>query len=139
MGDMALYNVCHKPVMTQTYKAPDVPSDRIKPEFVRDELLSCFESANREFATLLNQPVTDEQLKQQVKQFVESVFVSCGASYTDPTKEGIVTAMNQCRTNAEKMMGPQGAGIIQHHYDEMMKLVDRLPERSAYVAASHLV
>ncbi len=125
--------------MIQTYKSPDLPSDRITPEFVRDELLTCFESANREFATLLNQPVTDEQLKQQVKQFVESVFVNCGASYTDPTKEGILTAMNQCRTNAEKMMGPQGAGIIQHHYDERMKLVDRLPERPTYVAAPRLV
>ena len=125
--------------MTQTYKAPNVPSDRITPEFVRDELLSCFESANREFATLLNQPVTDEQLKQQVKQFVESVFVNCGASYTDPTKQGILTAMNECRTNAEKMMGPQGAGIIQHHYDEMMKLVDRLQERPAYVPTSRIV
>ena len=125
--------------MTQTYRAPNVPGDRITPEFVRDELLSCFESANREFATLLNQPVTDEQLKQQVKQFVESVFVNCGASYTDPTKQGILTAMNQCRSNAEKMMGPQGAGIIQHHYDEMMKLVDRLQERPVYVATSRLV
>jgi phosphoglycolate phosphatase-like HAD superfamily hydrolase len=125
--------------MTQSYKAPDVPSDRITPEFVRDELLSCFQSANREFATLLNQPVTDEQLKQQVKQFVESVFVSCGASYTDPTKEGILAAMNQCRANAEKMMGPQGAGIIQHHYDEMLTLVNRLPKRPSYVAVSHLV
>jgi len=125
--------------MIQTYKSPDLPSDRITPEFVRDELLTCFESANREFATLLNQPVTDEQLKQQVKQFVESVFVNCGASFTDPTKEGILTAMNQCRTSAEKMMGPQGAGIIRHHYDEMMKLVDRLPKRPIYVAASHLV
>ena len=125
--------------MTQPYKAPDVPSDRITPEFVRDELLTCFESANREFATLLNQPVTDEQLKQQVKQFVESVFVNCGASFTDPTKEGILTAINQCRTNAGKMMGPQGTGIIQHHYDEMMKLVDRLPERPTFVAASRLV
>jgi len=125
--------------MIQTYKSPDLPSDRITPEFVRDELLTCFESANREFATLLNQPVTDEQLKQQVKQFVESVFVNCGASFTDPTKEGILTAMNQCRTNAEKMMGPEGAGIIRHHYDEMMKLADRLPERPIHVAASHLV
>jgi len=125
--------------MTLTYKAPNVSSDRVTPEFVRDELLSCFESANREFATLLNQPVTDEQLKQQVKQFVESVFVNCGASYTDPTKQGILTAMNQCRTNAEKMMGPQGAGIIQHHYDEMMKLVDRLQEHPIYVATSRLV
>jgi len=125
--------------MTQTYRAPDVPSERITPEFVRDELLSCFESANREFATLLKQPVTDEQLKQQVKQFVESVFVNCGASYTEPTKDGILTAMNQCRSNAEKMMGPQGAGIIQHHYADMMKLVNSLQERPVYAATSHLV
>src|SRR5438309_9359562 len=125
--------------MTQTYIAPDVPSERITPEFVRDELLSCFESANREFATLLNQPVTDEQLKQQVKHFVESVFVNGGASYTDPTKDGILTAMNQCRSNAEKLMGPQGAAIIQHHYDAMMRLVDRLQERPVYAATSRLV
>jgi hypothetical protein len=37
------------------------------------------------------------------------------------------------------MMGPQGSGIIQHHYDEMMKLVNRLPERPAYVATPRLV
>jgi len=125
--------------MTQTYKAPEVVSDKITPEFVRDELLRCFESANKEFMTLLNQPVTDEQIKQQVRQFVESVFVNCGASYTDPTKQGILTAINQCRSNAEKMMGPPGAEIIQHHYDEMMKLVDRLQERPAHIATSRFV
>ncbi len=112
--------------MTRTYNAPYVPDSAITPEFVRDELLTCFESANREFASLLNQPVTDEALKQQVKQFVESVFSQCGASYVNPTKEGIVRAISECRSNAEKMMGPQGAGIIKHHYDEMMKLVNRL-------------
>src|SRR5437879_11801312 len=125
--------------MTQIYKAPDIPSDRVTPEFVRDELLNCFESANREFATLLNQPVTDEQLKVQVKQCVESVFVNCGASYTDPTKQGILTAMNQCRSNAEKMMGPEGAGIIQHHYGEVMNRVDSLQERPVYVRTSRQV
>jgi hypothetical protein len=77
--------------MTQTYKAPNIPSDKITPGFVRDELLRCFQSANKEFMTLLNQPVTDEQLKQQVRQFVESVFINCGASYTNPTKQGILT------------------------------------------------
>src|SRR2546429_9196513 len=107
--------------MTQTYKAPNVPSDRITPEFVRDELLSCFESANREFATLLNQPVTDEQLKQQEKQFVESVFVNCGASYTDPTKQRILPDMNQSTSNAETMQGHHGAQRNQQHYDEMKK------------------
>lgn len=95
-------------------------------EFVRDELLTCVESANKEFARLLAQPVTDEILKEQVKNFVQSVFTQCGVSYTNPTKWGIVTAIGQCKSNAEKMMGPQGVEIINHHYDEMMKLVNRL-------------
>jgi len=114
--------------MSKTYMAPQVPDEKITPEFVRDELLTCFESANREFSKLLAQPVTDEILKEQVRQFVHSVFSSCGASFETPTREGIVVAINQCKANAEKMMGPQGAQIIKHHYDEMMKLVTRLPK-----------
>lgn len=113
--------------MTATYKAPDLSDDKITPGLVRDELLICFESANAEFANLLNQPVTREALKEQVKQFVGSVFSKCGVSYTDPTREGIITAINECKSNAEKIMGPLGAQIIKHHYDEMMKLVNRLP------------
>src|SRR5215470_12859536 len=113
--------------MTATYTAPDVPQSKINGEFVRDELLRCFESANKEFLTLLNQPFTDEGLKLQVKQFVEGVFQNCGVSYSSPTKNGILTAIIQCKSNAENMMGPQGAEIIQHHYDEMIKLVNRLP------------
>jgi hypothetical protein len=115
--------------MTGTYKAPDVSKDRITPEFVRDELLRCFESANGEFARVMNQPVTDELLKVQVKQFVEGVFTQCGVSYAEPTKTGILTAISQCKSNAEAMMGPRGADIINHHYAEMMKLVDKLPDQ----------
>ncbi len=124
--------------MTGTYKAPDIPSSQITGELVRDELLRCFESANKEFFTLLHQPVTDEALKTQVKQFVEGVFQSCGVSYTEPTKLGIQTAINQCKSNAEKMMGPKGTDIIDHHYAEMMKLVDRLPDREAYVPVTRI-
>ncbi len=112
--------------MLQVYTAPNVARAMLTTQFVRDELLQCFESANREFVRLLGQPVTDEALKQQVRQFVQGVFSQCGVSYTDPTKEGILAAIVECKSNAEKMMGPQGAGIIQHHYDEMMKLVNQL-------------
>ncbi len=112
--------------MPETYTAPVVSPSDLTPTFVRDQLLTCFESANREFARVLNQPVTDEQLKNQVKMFVEGVFNQCGVSYPDPTKEGIVAAISECKNNAEKMMGPQGTQIIKHHYDEMMKLVDKL-------------
>lgn len=112
--------------MTHSYTAPDVPSAQVTPTFVRDELLKCFESANSEFARMLHQPVNDEQLKQQVKAFVEGVFSQCGVSYVSPTKDGIMTAISECRQNAERMMGPQGAEVINHHYAEMMKLVNKL-------------
>jgi len=112
--------------MARTYTAPDVPAHEVTPGFVRDELLKCFESANGEFARMLNQPVTDEQLKQQVKAFVEGVFSQCGVSYVSPTKDGILTAISECKRNAEQMMGPRGAEVINHHYAEMMKLVVKL-------------
>ncbi len=79
-----------------------------------------------EFARVLNQPVTDEALKQQVRTFVETVFPQCGVSCAQPTKEGIIAAISECKNNAEKIMGPRGAEIMQHHYQEMMKLVSRL-------------
>src|SRR2546422_5571426 len=112
--------------MQQGYRAPNVPDSKVTPLFVRDELLNCFESANREFARLLNMQITDEALKQQVKTFVSTVFQQCGVSYTNPTRLGIEVAIKTCKDNAEKMMGPQGADIIRHHYTEMMKLVNRL-------------
>ncbi len=113
--------------MSQVYKAPNVTAERVTPEFVREELLRCFESANREFAKVLKQPVTDEVLKEQVRQFVTQVFSQCGVSYASPTKQGILTAIETCKSNAQAMMGPKGSEIIEHHYEEMMKLVNRLP------------
>jgi hypothetical protein len=111
------------------YKAPDIPADKVTPILVRDELLRCFESANKEFMEVLHQPATDAAIRTQVQQFVSGVFQNCGASFDHPTKAGILTAIGQCKANAETMMGPAGSGIIAHHYAEMIKLVDKLPER----------
>jgi hypothetical protein len=48
------------------YKAPDLKPNQITPSVVRDKLLKCFESANREFGKTMNQPATgnDQELKQ---------------------------------------------------------------------------
>lgn len=113
--------------MSETYRVPDVTGKSVTATLVRDELLKCFESANREFNEILNQPVGDEALKQQVRQFVTGVFSNCGVSFDRPTKAGIMTAIEECRRNAESMMGPKGASIIEEHYEEMTKLLDRLP------------
>jgi len=112
--------------MAERYHAPEVIDSQVTPAFVRDQLFLCFESANREFSEALRQPVADDKLKRQVRNFVESIFSQCGVSYVSPTREGIVDAISECKSNAEKMMGTQGSSIIEHHYAEMMKLVDRL-------------
>ncbi len=111
-----------------TYRAPEVSTEDLTPEFVRDELLRCFESANGEFYEIVNQPITDEALREQVHQFVSGVFQQCEASFEEPTKEGIRLSIEQCKANAAQMMGDQGADVIRHHYDEMMKLVSRMPD-----------
>jgi hypothetical protein len=113
--------------MPGTYTAPEVTDDKITPSFVRDQLIECFESANGEFAKLLDQPATEEEIRVQVRAFVEGVFSQCGVSYSEPTKDGILTAIAECKSKAEMMMGPKGASIIEHHYHEMTKLVNRLP------------
>jgi hypothetical protein len=112
----------------ESYRAPEVLAEDLTPEFVRDELLRCFESANGEFYEIMNQPITDEALREQVHQFVSGVFQQCGASFETPTKEGIRFSIEQCKTNAAQMMGDQGTDVIRHHYDEMMKLVARMPD-----------
>ncbi|MHB8699612.1 MAG: hypothetical protein ACYC7D_01145 [Nitrososphaerales archaeon] len=72
-------------------------------------------------------PVTASAVREQVRQFVSGVFGKCGANFDNPTKNGIKTAISECKRNAEVMMGAQGAEIISRHYNEMMKLVDKLP------------
>jgi hypothetical protein len=90
---------------TTTYKAPENPHGvDVTPSFVRDEIIACFESANREFLRLLNLPIDNEILKSQVRKFVTTVFANCGSSYWDPTKESILEASNHsmqgnCRGN----------------------------------------
>ena len=55
--------------MSGTYRAPEVPSEQITGEFVRDELLRCFESANREFLTILRQPVA-VKIRDHLRKFL---------------------------------------------------------------------
>ena len=110
------------------YRAPIIPAELVTPVLVRDELLKCFESANSEFLEVLRQPFTPQGIRDQVHQFVTGVFQNCGVSFENPSKAGIMTAISQCKANAEAMMGPAGSDIIEHHYDEMIKLVEKLPD-----------
>lgn len=112
--------------MSGRYKAPDTPAAQVTLSLVKDELLKCFESANREFLELQGQLVGDEELKRQVEEFVRGAFEGCGASFEEPTREGVILAIEECKRSATQGFGEAGVPIIDHHYEEMMKLVNRL-------------
>src|SRR5438874_2062973 len=57
---------------TDAYVAPRVRDADVTTDFVRDELLRCFESANREFFEILGQPATEAQVREQVHAVVTS-------------------------------------------------------------------
>lgn len=108
----------------EVYRAPDLSPDQVTAVLVRDELVRCFESANGELLRRAGQQVPKEELKKMVFQFVTNVFQSCGASYENPTKEGILKAIENCKQTAESQWGK--SDVIEHHYHEMMKLVNKL-------------
>src|SRR5438552_15903163 len=98
---------------TDAYVAPRVRDADVTTDFVRDELLRGFESANREFFEILGQPATEAQVPEQVHGFVTGVVQQCGASFEKPTKQGILTAIEQCRSNVEQMIAAPGADAIR--------------------------
>ncbi len=53
-------------------------------------------------------------------------FASCGVSYWNPTREGILEAIDKCKINAEERNGKQGKETRLHH-EEIMKFVNKLP------------
>ncbi len=113
---------------TISYKAPQTLQKRdITPSFIREELIKCIESANREFAESLNRPISNRVLKDQVREHLIAVFANCNTSYRNPTREGIIGVIGRCKTNAEEIMGTQGKEILEQHYKEIMKLVNQLP------------
>src|SRR6266550_856776 len=72
---------------TDAYVAPRVRDADVTTDFVRDELLRCFESANREFFEILGQPATEAQVREQVHGFATSSkmaapFSACSAVVT---------------------------------------------------------
>ncbi len=93
-----------------------------------DRLMTCFESANREINEALDQKVPEGELKARVKVFVSDAFRKCNVDVNNPSKEGLRAAMELCKVNTEKMLGPRAEAIIKKHYAEMNGIIERLPD-----------
>ncbi|MEM0154692.1 MAG: hypothetical protein QW814_02555 [Methanothrix sp.] len=99
----------------------------ITPDVAVERLINCFETANEEINKALNQKIPKKELEARVKLFVGDAFRKCNVDINNPTKEGLKQAMNLCKINTEKMLGPKAEPIIKKHYKEMSEIIEKLP------------
>ncbi len=91
-------------------------------------LVNCFETANKEINKALDQKVPERELKARVKLFVGDALRKCDVDIKNPSKESLYEAMQLCKLNTEKMLGPKATPIIKKHYKEMNEIIEKLPD-----------
>ncbi len=114
--------------MSSSKEEPIGKMNKISPDVAVNRLINCFETANREINQALNQEVPEKELKARVKLFVSDAFKKCDVDVKNPSKEGLRKAMELCRINTEKTLGPKAEAIVEKHYNEMSEIIERLPE-----------
>ncbi|MFC1609083.1 hypothetical protein ACFL3M_02735 [Patescibacteria group bacterium] len=107
------------------------PLDEVTPVMVRDALIECFSEAHeditkecfgeegREFVGEKSDGISDVNAEMLVKKY----FKEKGADFDNPTKEGIINAVDKL---AEFSGNFRSQEVIKKHKGEMMKLVDKL-------------
>lgn len=103
-------------------------SGKITPDVAVERLINCFETANEEISKALGQEISKKELEARVKLFVGDAFRKCNVDIKNPTKEGLKEAMDMCKINTEKMLGPKAEPIIKKHYAEMTEIIEKLPD-----------
>ncbi len=105
---------------------------KLDPKYVVDQLMGCFINANKEVSKAMNEKVSDEELEARTKIFLGDAFRKCNVSMENPTKEGILKAMDECRANILNTMGEkEGSEFVNKYYVEMKDLVDKMDDKKS--------
>lgn len=97
---------------------PDAP---LTPLMVRDAIVECFWEAH-----CMDTGIAEEEKelnKSYCKSLVEKAFKDSGGDFSDPTKESVIACTQQLASFAKSFRDPS---IIERHYKEIMKLVNKL-------------
>ncbi len=114
--------------MTGGYSAPDVSDANITPIFVRSELLRCLEVTYSDLLDIMNLDLEEKDVRDKVLRFVKVIFQDCNVSFDDPTKQGLLKAIDECKKRAVLMMGPVGLEVIDSLSQQMVQLVEKIPD-----------
>jgi len=107
------------------------PAKKVTPKLVRDAIIECFYQAHqevlRDMYILLQEgkinKEPEEMGKEYIKETIINYFIKVGGNFENPTKEHIMLVLEELREFAKGFRSPE---IINKHYGEIMKLVEKL-------------
>ena len=105
--------------------------EKITPEIVRDAIIECFYQAHQEvlkemYVILQEGKVSkesEEMGRDYIKETIANYFLKVGGDFETPTKEHIMLVLEELREFAKDFRSPE---IINKHYGEIMKLVEKM-------------
>ncbi len=93
----------------------------LTPLMVRDAIVECFRQAHCEDTGV---DILEGKINAvYCKEIVQKAFADVGADFFEPSKEGILKAMRELSKFSAKF---RDSRVIEKHYNEIMKLVDKL-------------
>ena len=96
------------------------PDQEITPLMVRDAIVKCFYKAHCADAQLAQEKEMGQPYCQEI---VKKAFADSGGDFEKPTKKSIMDSLEKLKEFAANFRNPS---IIEKHYSEIMKLVNRL-------------
>lgn len=105
-------------------------SKEITPVMARDAIIKCFIQAHSEVLAMMkeyhefkSEGEFEEMKKIDVKFLIELKFKEVGADFENPTKKDLIAVLNKLAEFASSFRKPE---IIQSHYNEIMRLINKL-------------
>lgn len=106
-------------------------SKAITPLIVKDAIFKCFLEAHKEVLDMMKEYHQFESEEEFVKlkeldieMLLKEKMRKSGGNYENPSKEDITNLCSELANFAKKFRNPK---IIEKHYKEIMKLVEKLP------------
>jgi hypothetical protein len=105
-----------------SYQAPQLSPTEATPQRVRDEFVSILVAAFGTVSRIPNASPNPIQLRNDVERFVRGAIRDAGADFDEPTPEALQAVIRSWREKGGTFLGD--ATLIQHHSNEMSKLVN---------------
>jgi hypothetical protein len=101
----------------------------LSPQKARDLIIECFYEAQKEAYRIARhnlgeKPLTEEQLRKKMEDFVKAAFLSTDGDFENPTVDSLSEAVEFLASRADFWKTPKE--IIDYHKGQILKVIEIL-------------